>query len=170
MKNYTFDGEAGKQSLINNDELYINVPLSLWGMYKNVEYTLSAGIGWRRPLGSMSNADYQNALEYTAGLWISAPIVADIYIDTDFELVKRQGYSGEDLNKLACQWDITLSKSVWKNKIDLRLTAVDLLRQHKSIAYVMNEQGIRETRSVTLPSYFLFTIGYKFSKQPKKRT
>ena len=88
-----------EQSLINNDELYINVPLSLWGMYKNVEYPLSAG------------------------LWISAPIVAGIYIDTDFELVKRQGYSGEDLNKLACQWDVTLSKSVWKNRIDLRLTA-----------------------------------------------
>ena len=170
MKNYIFDGTTGKQSLINNDELYTNVPLSLWGMYKNVEYTLSAGIGWRRPLGSMSNVDYRNALEYTAGLWISAPIVAGIYIDTDFELVKRQGYSGEDLNKLACQWDVTLSKSVWKNKIDLRLTAIDLLRQHKSITYVMNEQGIRETRSVTLPSYFLFTIGCKFSKQPKKRT
>ena len=169
MRNYTFDGATGKQSPINNDEVYITVPLSLWGMYKSVEYTLSAGIGWRRPLGNMSNVDYQNALEYTASLWFSSPIVAGIYIDTDFELVKRQGYSDEDLNRLTCQWDVTFSKSLWKDRIDLRLTAVDLLRQHKSIVYVMNEQGIRETRSVTLPSYILFTIGYKFSKQPKKR-
>jgi hypothetical protein len=62
-----------------------------------------------------------------------------------------------------------LSKSIFKNKIGLSLKAIDILHQYKSVAYVVNERGIRETRTVSLPAYWLFSVTYKFNKQPKKK-
>lgn len=169
MKNYTLDGATGTSTLINNDELYINVPIDFGGRIKNLDYTITTGLGWRKPIGNISNIDYQDALEYWATLWLTTPVVAGIHLDTEINFVKRYGYANEELNRLSCQWDATLSKSLWKERIELRVAAIDLLRQHRSIAYVMNEQGIRETHSITLPSYFLFTVAYRFNKEPQKK-
>lgn len=47
--------------------------------------------------------------------------------------------------------------------------AIDILHQYKSVAYVVNERGIRETRTVSLPAYWLFSVTYRFNKQPKKK-
>lgn len=74
----------------------------------------------------------------------------------------------DELNKLSCEWDMSLSKSILKNRIDLKLQAIDILRQYKSVAYVVNERGILETHTVSLPSYLLFSVTYKFNKQPKE--
>ncbi|MDE7117948.1 MAG: hypothetical protein K2O61_04815, partial [Bacteroidaceae bacterium] len=79
------------------------------------------------------------------------------------------GYSNNELNKLMCDWDMTLSKPVLKDKITLKLQAIDILRQYKSVAYIVNERGIRETRAISLPSYLLFSATYAFNKNPKKR-
>ena len=76
---------------------------------------------------------------------------------------------GLQLNKLMCECDMSLSKSILKDKIGLKLQAIDLFRQYKSVAYVVNERGIHETHSVSLPSYLLFSVTYKFNKQPKKK-
>jgi len=68
-----------------------------------------------------------------------------------------------------CVWDMELSKPIFKKKVLLKLKAIDILHQYKSVAYVVNERGISETRAITLPSYFLFSITYKFNKQPEKK-
>lgn len=62
-----------------------------------------------------------------------------------------------------------LSKLILKDQIGLSLKSIDILRQYKSVAYIVNERGIRETRAVTLPSYLLFSVTYKINKQPKKK-
>ena len=96
-------------------------------------------------------------------------IFADISLKTACDFIKRSGYSDDDLNKWTYLWDVTLSKSVLKDKIGLKFTAIDILHQYKSLTYVINERGIRETHAIALPSYWLFTITYKFNKQPKKK-
>ena len=94
--------------------------------------------------------------------------VCGIDWETECVLLKRQGYANDDLNKLTCDWSMGLSKSFFKNRFCLRLKAIDILRQYKSVAYVVNERGICETHTVSLPSYLLFSVTYKFNKQPKK--
>ena len=89
--------------------------------------------------------------------------------ETECVLVKRQGYSSDELNEPACDWRIGLSKSFFKNKLGVRLKAIDILKQYKSVAYVVNERGIRETHAVSLPSYLLLSVTYKFNKQPSKK-
>ncbi|MDE7118700.1 MAG: outer membrane beta-barrel family protein, partial [Bacteroidaceae bacterium] len=104
-----------------------------------------------------------------ADLWLTIHLPAGIDWETECEFTKRHGYSGNELNKLSCDWSMGLSKSILKDKIDLKLQAIDILHQYKSVAYVVNERGIRETRSVSLPAYLLCSMTYKFNKQPKRR-
>ena len=169
MRNFIADGAAGMSQSINNDELCLRVPIQFVGGINKLTYALSSSVEWHNPMGDRSNIYYQDALRYTCGLWASIPIIASIDLESNCEFSKRQGYASEELNKLSCEWDMSLSKSVLKNKIGLKLQAIDILHQYKSVAYVINERGIRETHAIALPSYWLFTVTYKFNKQPAKK-
>ena len=124
---------------------------------------------WIKPLNGRADMGYRDTWEYKGEGWLTINLPAGIDLDTDCEILKRQGYSNDELNKLTCEWNMGLSKSILKDQIGLSLKAVDILRQYKSVAYVVNERGIRETRAVTLPSYLLFSVTYKINKQPNKK-
>jgi hypothetical protein len=112
---------------------------------------------------------YRNTWDYKGDFWLSANLPGGIDWETECVLLKRQGYSNDDLNKLTYDWNMGFSKSILKNKIGLSLKAIDILHQYKSVAYVVNERGIRETHAISLPSYLLFSMTYKFNKQPAKK-
>ena len=119
-------------------------------------------------MSEQSSIDYKNAFQYTGEFYLSTPVVG-FDLESDWEIIKRQGYSNDELNKWTCTWNMSLSKAILKNKIGLKLTAVDILHQYKSLTYVINERGISETHAVSLPSYLLFSVTYHFNKQPKKK-
>lgn len=170
MKNYISDGAIGIPRIMTNDEFNLSIPLSFMGSYhRKLTYDFFANVDWRKPMGNMTNIDYRNALQYSGGVSVSTPLFAGIELETDIELTKRTGYSNSELNRLQCNWNAKLSRSVFKKKILLSLRAIDMLRQYKSIQYLVNERGIRETHAVSLPSYFIFCATYKFNKQPKKK-
>ncbi len=45
----------------------------------------------------------------------------------------------------------------------------DLLRQLSNVNYAVNASGRTVTYTNALPRYFLFSVQYRFSLQPKKR-
>ena len=137
--------------------------------YKKVSGGFRLSAEWRKPLNDRADMGYHDTRDYKGNFWITATFPLGIDMETECMLIRRQGYASNDLNKLSCEWDMSLSKSILKNKIGLKLQAIDLLRQYKSVAYVINERGIRETHTVSLPSYLLFSVTYKFNKQPKKK-
>ena len=168
MKNFIADGATGKAKLIDNEELRINAPLRFSGYINKLNYSLSSNFDWRKRLSEQSSIDYKNAFQYTGEFYLSTPVVG-FDLESDWEIIKRQGYSNDELNKWTCTWNMSLSKAILKNKIGLKLTAVDILHQYKSLTYVINERGISETHAVSLPSYLLFSVTYHFNKQPKKK-
>ena len=169
-KNYVAEGTTGVSRQISNDELHLYLPCALkFSVGSNVFARIYMAADWRKPMKSGTDVNQRDTWEYTGGCSLDATLPADIDLTTDCKLVKRQGYANDELNKLACEWDMSLSKSILKNRIDLKLQAIDILRQYKSVAYVINERGIRETHAVSLPSYLLFSVTYKFNKQPKKK-
>lgn len=169
MKNFVAEGTAGKSQQIDNDELSNYAHVLFRSYYKKVSGGLRLSAEWRKPLNGRADRDVRDTWDYKSDLWLSAALFAGIDWDTECVLTKRQGYSNDELNKLSCDWSMGLSKSILKDKIDLKLQAIDILHQYKSVAYVVNERGIRETRSVSLPAYLLCSMTYKFNKQPKKR-
>lgn len=169
MKNFVADGATGLSRQIDNDELHSSASM----LFKSYNKSLSEGFrlsaDWIKPLNGRADMGYRDTWEYKGKFWITASLPVGIDLDTDCEFIKRQGYSNDELNKLTCQWNMGLSKSILKNQIGLSLKAIDILRQYKSVAYVVNERGIRETHAVTLPSYLIFSVTYKFNKQPNKK-
>ncbi|MCR5313017.1 MAG: hypothetical protein K6E54_05120 [Bacteroidaceae bacterium] len=90
-------------------------------------------------------------------------------MESTFYVKKRSGYSNDKINKYLCEWDVSLQKSILQNKIDLKLSSIDIFRQYKAITYVTSERGIRETRAVSLPAYVLLSATFKFNKMPKNK-
>ncbi len=171
MKNFVADGTSGKSQQVDNDELHTYVPLSTGyiSFVKNIFYTaFSASFDWRKALSKDSDMGYRDAMEYCLNIdnMVRLPRIFDI--ESKFVARKRMGYSNDDINRLSCEWNVTMRRSVFNKKIDLKLTAVDLLRQYKAVTYVTNERGIRETRALSLPAYVMMTATYKFNKNPKK--
>ena len=73
------------------------------------------------------------------------------------------------MNRPMYEWNMYLSRSFLKDKLCLKLKAIDILGQYKSVAYMINELGVRETHTITLPNYVILTASYRFNKQPKKK-
>ena len=170
MKNYVADGVAGQTSQVNNDEVHVSVPVYLSGsVTKQLWASVNLGVDWRKSLRENSGIADCETWSYHGNFKAETKIFADISLKTSCDFIKRSGYSDDDLNKWTYLWDVTLSKSVLKDKIGLKFTAIDILHQYKSLTYVINERGIRETHAVSLPSYLLFSVTYKFNKQPKKK-
>src|SRR5574344_1008863 len=169
MKNFVADGTTGQSRQIDNDELHSSASV----LFKSYNKSLSGGFrlsaDWIKPLNGRADMGYRDTWEYKGKFWLTASLPAGIDLDTDCEFLRRQGYSNYELNKLTGEWNMGLSKSILKDQIGLSLKAIDILRQYKSVAYVVNERGIRETHAVTLPSYLLFSVTYKINKQPNKK-
>ena len=169
MKNFAADGATGQPRQIDNNELANYAHVQFRSSYKKVSGGLRLSTEWRKPLNDRTDMGYSDTWDYKGDVWLSTKLPGGIDWETECVLLKRQGYANDDLNKLTCDWSMGLSKSFFKNRLGLRLKAIDLLHQYKSVAYVINERGIRETHTVSLPSYLLFSVTYKFNKQPKKK-
>ncbi|MBP5478078.1 MAG: outer membrane beta-barrel protein, partial [Bacteroidaceae bacterium] len=169
MKNFVIDNTTNMTQEVDNNEINLSLmPLNVWTkiFWNKIDVTGSATFNWRKSLNTMVNAGYSNALESKYELSIRTDLPLHIRLDSEISAVKRRGYSNDELNKLACEWDVSLSKSILKNKINLNLKAIDLLHQYKAVTYTTNERGICETHAVTLPAYALFTVSFNFSKFP----
>ncbi|UKK60277.1 hypothetical protein L6470_04495 [Prevotella communis] len=170
MKNFVAEGVTGLSQEIDNDEVDISVPLYLGGtINKRIWASIRTGINWRKSLKDNGGVADREMTDFYTELEAELKLFADISFKTDCEFVKRNGYSDNSLNKWNCLWDISLSKSILRDKIGLTLKAIDILHQYKSLTYVINERGIRETHAIALPSYCLFSVTYKFHKEPKKK-
>jgi len=165
MKNFVAD------RAFKNDELHLSLPIRFWGYFtkdRKLSGGVSVSVDWRKPLNGRTALGFDDTWEFKATPWVQISLPADIDFSTQCDIVKRTGYSNDELNRLMCVWDMELSKPIFKKQVLLKLKAIDVLRQYKSVAYVVNERGISETRAITLPSYLLFSVTYKFNKQPKK--
>ena len=169
MKNFAADGATGLPQQIDNNELANYAHVQFRSSYKKVSGGFRLSAEWRKPLNDRADMGYSDTWDYKGDVWLSTKLPLGIDWESECVLLKRQGYASDELNKLTCDWSMGLSKSIFKNRLGLRLKAIDLLRQYKSVAYVVNERGIRETHTVSLPSYLLFSVTYKFNKQPKKK-
>ncbi|MDE7118832.1 MAG: outer membrane beta-barrel family protein, partial [Bacteroidaceae bacterium] len=169
MKNFASDGITEQPLQIDNNELENAAGIRFYSRYKKVSGRIYLGATWRKPLNGRADMGYRDTWDFQGAFRFAAHLPAGIDLDTECSFKKRQGYSNNELNKLMCDWDMGLSKSILKDKITLKLQAIDILRQYKSVAYIINERGVRETRAISLPSYLLFSATYAFNKNPKKR-
>lgn len=170
MKNFIADGATGEPQQVDNNELHVEIPFGLSGpITKNITAEWELLADWRKSLNDNSYSTDHEVWQLGTNLSLTAKLLWGIDLESEWNVTKRYGYLENDLNKLTCEWNMVLSKSVFKNKINLKLKAVDILNQYKSVAYTVNEYGTLETHALSLPSYVLFSMTYQLNLQPKKR-
>ncbi len=168
MKNNILNDACEQSEIVDNNEMHLSLPLKISSHFLNRKLYLSVrtGCDWKTVFNNKLNQGYNDALEFNCCLGSYVNLPAGIGLDTDFNILKRYGYSNEELNRLSLNWDVSLIKSIINNKIKLKLTAIDIFHHYKALAYYSNERGIREVHSVSLPAYVLFTASYSFNKEP----
>ena len=127
-------------------------------------------ISWRNSTGNRQNFERISAFDYNYGghLRYTIPWVK-ISLGTDLRMFSRRGYQSSMMNTDDLVWNAELSRSLFKEKITMKLTAFDLLHQLSNKQYSVNAQGRTETWNNCIPRYIMFSLMYKFNKQPKQK-
>lgn len=170
MVNFVADGVGGESKKVDNNELYLYFSPVINTIFANrYFFELTGSIDWRKPMSDRGYSGFNDTWTYKAGIDFTTELFAKIDFSTDINYIKRNGYVNNDLNRPMYEWNMYLSRSFLKDKLCLKLKAIDILGQYKSVAYMINELGVRETHTITLPNYVILTASYRFNKQPKKK-
>lgn len=137
--------------------------------YKKEKFTLAllCGISWNRMrLADVDNINNVNS-NYGANLQANLPL--KLYFSTDIRMYSRRGYADRSLCSDDLLWNAELNRSFLKGRLLCSVKAFDLLHRISSTHTTFNSQGRIETWRLSLPSYFMFSVQYKFNKNPKKK-
>ena len=83
-------------------------------------------------------------------------------------MFSRRGFSSDMMNTDDLVWNAELARTLFKEKLTLKLTAFDLLHQLSSKQYVVNAQGRTESWNNCIPRYLMLSAIYKLNIKPKK--
>ena len=131
---------------------------------------ISGEISWRRSTGDREDFQNISAFDYNWGghLRYTIPLLK-LYIGTDIRMFSRRGYQSEMMNTDDLVWNAELSRSFFKEKFTLKLTAFDLLHQLSNTQYSVNAQGRTETWTNSIPRFVMLSAAYKLNHTPKKK-
>ena len=144
--------------------------LSLEYQIDKLTLGINGSAKWQRSTSSRENFERISAWDYKYGMNATYTIpVLDITVASDINMFQRRGYNTAQMNTSDLVWNALLSRSLFKGKCVVKLTAFDLLHRISSKQYVVNAQGRTETWNNCLPRYAMLTLSYKFQKMPKKK-
>ncbi len=106
----------------------------------------------------------QNVWNVNYGASLQAELFGGLQISTDLTMYSRRGMSGAEMNTDELVWNARVSKTIMKGKLTMMLDAFDLLHKLSNIRYSVNAQGHTETYSNVIPSYALFHVVWRFTK------
>ncbi len=159
-------GQADK-STVNNWLLHGRLELE----YQKDKLTASllGDINWRNSTSDRVNFERISAFDFNYGarLLYTIPWVK-LSLATDIKMFSRRGYNSSMMNTDDLVWNAELSRSFFKEKLTLKLTAFDLLHQLSNKQYSVNAQGRTETWNNCIPRYLMLSCALKLSKMPKQ--
>lgn len=160
---------SDESSLSKVDNYYVNENLFLNYRLGKLSASLVGNISWRCAHGSLRNTQDINAVDFFYGVNGTFELPAGIILSTDMKMFSRRGYGDSSMNTDDLVWNLSLSRSFWKNRMTARLEAFDIFNQVSGNSIVMNGQGRVETVRNALPRYVMMHLTYNFSFMPKKR-
>ena len=92
-----------------------------------------------------------------------------LQIATDMVLYVKRGYGDSSMNTNDFVWNASIAKSLWKNKVVVKLEGFDILNQLSNIYSTVDAQGRVETWRNMVPSFVMLHLQWHFSRLPKKR-
>jgi hypothetical protein len=155
------------KSIVNNWTLHEHLSLE----YQKGDLTcgISGEVNWRSSTSNREDFQRISAFDYNYGgnLRYTIPWLK-LYVGTDIRMHSRRGYQSEMMNTDDLVWNAELSRSLFKEKLTVKLTAFDLLHQLSSTHYSVNAQGRTEAWNNCIPRYVMFSLTYRFTQKPHK--
>ncbi len=101
---------------------------------------------------------------------IDLKLPAGISARANCDIVSRFGYAMPSLNKTVALLNAKISKSFLNGKLDVTLSANDLLCQRTPVSYTINGEGSTETVNTRYtPSYVMLSVHYDWSHMLHKK-
>ncbi|MBQ6210328.1 MAG: TonB-dependent receptor [Prevotella sp.] len=128
---------------------------------------------YRTPSAGLLTSLHITAVQYGLSGQYEFPILQGSYgrglqVATDIMLYTKRGYSDKSLNTDDLVWNASIAKSLWKNKLVVKLEGFDILGQLTNIYSNINALGQVETWRNAVPSYLMLHVQWHFSHIPKK--
>ena len=92
-----------------------------------------------------------------------------IELAADAKVYTRRGYNDTSMNTDRFVVGASLSRGLMNDRLLLRLSAYDILKQLDAVTRTVNAYGRTETWQNVLGRYAMLSVSYKFNKQPKKK-
>lgn len=111
-----------------------------------------------------------NAHHIIAGIAGNFTLPKGFGISTDFNCYTRRGYGSSDLDTTDPLWNVRLSYSpIGHSRWVFMADGFDLLHKLTNVKYAVTATGRTVSYTNTIPRYFMLTVQYRLSIQPKKR-
>ncbi len=136
--------------------------------YKHSRYTISllGGVTWNG-VQSVGQENLHNT-NFNYGGSLQADLPWKLHLSTDIKVYSRRGYADRSLSTNNLLWNAGLDRAFCKGRMVVAAKAFDLLHQISSTHVTINSQGRTETWQLSLPSYLMLSVQFKFNKNPEK--
>ena len=131
---------------------------------------ISGEVNWRSATGDRRNFERISAFDYNYGARMMYTIPwLRLYVGTDIRMFSRRGYNSDMMNTDDLVWNGELSRSLFNEKLTLKLTAFDLLHQLSNKQYSVNAQGRTETWNNCIPRFVMISAAYRLNIMPNRK-
>lgn len=137
--------------------------------YKSEQCILSllSGISWNGM--RLAGVDDINNVNFNYGVNVQADLPFKLHLSTDIRMYSRRGYADRSLCTDNLLWNAQINRTFLNGRLLASVKAFDLLHQISSTHTTFNSQARIETWHLSLPSYLMVSVQYKFNKNPEKR-
>lgn len=130
-------------------------------------FSLLGGLSWRE--AQTNGDDNIHNVDFNYGASVQADLPFKIHFSTDIKMYSRRGYADRSLCTNNLLWNAQIDYLMCKGHLLISVKAFDLLHQVSATYSAINSQARIETWRLSLPSYFMLGIQYKFNKNPKRK-
>lgn len=153
-------------SRVNN--CYLTDKIKLAFQKNKLRASLVMNVDWRNSTSETENFSTINVFDFNYGLICNYTLLWGINLATDIKMYSRRGYSDSYMNTDNLIWNASVAKPFLKNKLTVKLSGYDILRNISNTEYIVNGQGRTETWNNTIPSYMMFSVLYRINSVSNK--
>lgn len=164
----SLDGSDASRSSVRNfcAEEQANATYRWDKMYVRVE----ANAAWNYATSQREGYQTRNSIDFGYGFAFNVELPWRLTLNTTLHMFSRRGYDDDSMNDDNLVWNASLSRPLDnRGHWTLKLRGNDILHQLSTVRRTLNAQGLTETWTKSLPSFFMATLSYKLHIMPKKR-
>lgn len=147
-------------------DLHENLTLS--SNFRNQSLYVTFDGNFRRYSANLSNFTVQDTWTFRTGVGALLNLPFNFQLSTDVSMYNRRGYTDPALNTDNFVWNARLAYRALGGSLLFMVDGYDMLRNISNVSYTVNAQARTEAVRTVLPSYFMFHLQWRFSRQPKK--